>query len=233
MLRTAIKPGSPHNMKKLILILFVGISATTFSQTPISFGIRGGLSSSGMRGDAVSNLSDLLDFTNGMVTTSNRTGFYGGVYVNIPLDEKLSFEPGLYYSQKGYDLNGALNVKGLEFLGANAKAQLQSQYIDIPVLLKANLGGFQLFAGPQISYLMKADLRTSAGVLGINLLDKTMDATSQFNRWDAGITGGIGYSFSKNINITASYDYGLQKVDANKNVNAYNRGIKIGLGVGF
>ena len=233
-MRTALKSSSPNIMKKFLLLLFIAAtSATSFAQSNISFGVRGGLASYGMSGDAVNNLSSLLDFTDGMVTTSNRTGFYGGVYVNVPLDNTLSFEPGLYYSQKGYELKGALNVKGLDFLGANAKAQLQSSYIDIPVLLKANFGGFQVFAGPQFSYLMKADLRTTAGVLGINLLDRKMDATSQFNRWDAGVTGGVGYSFSKNINITASYDYGLQKVDANKNVNAYNRGFKIGLGVGF
>jgi hypothetical protein len=218
---------------KILLTLFVGISSFTFAQAPMTFGVRAGLSNTGMRGDAVNNLSTLLDYTNGMVTTSNRTGFYAGGYVNIPLDNMLSFEPGIYYTQKGYDLKGELNVKGLEFLGATAKAQLQSQYIDIPVLLKANLGGFQIFAGPQLSYLMKADLRTTAGVLGFNLLDKKLDATSQFSRWDAGLTGGIGINLSKNINLTASYDYGLQKVDANKNVNAYNRGFKVGIGVGF
>jgi hypothetical protein len=218
---------------KILLTLFVGISSFTFAQAPMTFGIRAGLSSTGMRGDAVNNLSSLLDYTDGMVTTGNRTGFYAGGYVNIPLDNMLSFEPGIYYTQKGYELKGELNVKGLEFLGANAKAQLQSQYIDIPVLLKANLGGFQIFAGPQLSYLMKADLRTTASVLGFNLLDRKMDATSQFSRWDAGITGGIGFDISKNINITASYDYGLQKVDVNKNVNAYNRGFKVGIGVGF
>jgi hypothetical protein len=34
----------------------------------------------------------------------------------------------LYYSQKGYELKGALNVKGIGFLGANAKAKLNAQY---------------------------------------------------------------------------------------------------------
>ena len=58
-----------------------------------------------------------------------------------------------------------------------------------------------------------------------------MDATAQFNRWDAGVTGGIGYQFSNGMNISASYDMGLTKIDANRNVNAYNRGIKIGIGV--
>jgi len=99
--------------------------------------------------------------------------------------------------------------------------------------LKGNFGGFQIFAGPQISYLASANLKTTAGVLGINLLNKTMDATSQFNRWDAGVTGGIGYQFSNGLNISASYDYGLSKVDASRRVNAYNNAIKLGIGINF
>jgi len=59
------------------------------------------------------------------------------------------------------------------------------------------------------------------------------DATNQFNRWDAGLTGGIGYQFTNGLNIMASYDYGLMKMDANENVKAYNRGIKLGIGVNF
>jgi hypothetical protein len=217
--------------KKILLIVSVFVGSFTFAQTTPSFGVKAGLLSSGMRGDAVDNFKGILDFADGNVTTRDHTGFFAGAYVTLPLGENFSLEPGVYYSLKGYELNGSLNVKGLDFLGANAKAVLQSQYVDMPLLLKGNFGGFQIFAGPQISYLAKADLRTTAGVLGVNLLNKTMDATSQLNRWDAGVTGGIGYEFVNGINISASYDYGLSKTDANKNVNAYNRGIKLGIGI--
>lgn len=219
--------------KQILLLIFIVTSTITFAQVSPSFGVRAGLTSSGMRGDAVTSLNNLLNFSNGMITTGNRTGFFAGTYVNIPVSNGISLEPALYYSQKGYELKGALNLKGMDFLSANAKAQLQSQYIDIPVLLKANVGGLQLFAGPQFSYLTKANLRTTAGVLGINLLNSTMDATSQFNRWDAGLTGGIGYQFANGLNIMASYDYGLSKADANQNLKAYNNSIKIGIGVGL
>ena len=219
--------------KQILLILSIVISTLSFSQSNISFGGRVGLSSAGMRGNAVNNLNNLLDFGNGMITTRNVTGFFGGVYTTIPLDNTISIEPALYYSQKGYELKGELNLKGMDFLGANAKAQLLSQYVDIPILLKANLGGLQIFAGPQFSYLAHADLKTTAGVLGFNLLNSKIDATQQFNRWDAAVTGGIGYQFSNGINLMASYDYGLSKLDANKNINAYNSAVKIGLGISF
>jgi len=219
--------------KQFLLILFIAISTISFSQEQPSFGGKVGLISSGMRGDAVNSLKNLLDFSNGMVSTSNLTGFFAGAYVSVPVDNVISIQPGLYYSQKGYQLKGALNLKGMDFLGANAKAILQSQYIDIPLLLNANVGGLQIFAGPQISYLVKSELRTTAGLLGVNLLNSKLDATGQFNRWDAALTGGIGYKFSNGLNLTASYDYGLSKVDANKNLKSYNQAVKIGLGIDF
>lgn len=221
-------------MKKQILLLAsVIVSTLAMAQTKPAFGIRAGLSSSSLKGDAVNSLNNLLDFTNGAITSGSHTGLFAGVYTTIPLAEKLSVEPAVYYSQKGYELTGALNIKGAEFLNANAKARLNSQYIDVPVVLKANLNGFQVFAGPQVSYLTKADLATSGGVLGFNVLNSKSDATSQFNRWDAGITAGIGYQFSNGLNIMAAYDHGLSKVDANKNFDSYNRSFKVGLGMSF
>ncbi|MGB8192114.1 MAG: porin family protein [Chitinophagaceae bacterium] len=220
-------------MKNTIL-LFIAftIASISFAQQP-SFGVRAGYVSSGMRGEAVNNFKNLLDFTDGMITTSNHSGFFAGGYASIPVGEIVSIEPGLYYSQKGYDVKGTLKGKGVELLGVNAGAKLTSQYIDLPVLIKANISGFQVFAGPQVSYLAKSDLRTTAGVLGFNLLNTKMDATEQFNRWDVGLTGGVGYQFANGVNISAAYDHGLSKVDANQNFDSYNRAFKVGVGVTF
>ncbi len=209
-------------------------SVAVQAQTAPSFGVKAGVISSGMRGDAVDNLKNLIDFTDGKVTTSNRTAVFLGGYANIPLSGGISVEPGIYYSQKGYQMKGELGIKGLDFLGANATAVLKADYIDLPVLLKANVGnGLQIFAGPQFSYLSSAKLATRASVLGINLLNKTFDATNQFNRWDMGVTAGVGYQFTNGMNISASYDYGLSKVDANQNVNSYNNSFKVGIGISF
>lgn len=219
--------------KHFLLFASVALSIGAMAQVQPSFGIKAGITSSGMRGEAVNNLQNLLDFADGMITTNNRNGFFAGGNVSIPVSQNISVEPGLYYAQKGYELRGDLNIKNVEFLGANAKAQLTSHYIDVPVLLKANLGGLQVFAGPQVSYLASASLRTTAGVLGFNLLNRTMDATEQFNRWDAGITGGVGYQFKNGLNLTAAYDHGLSRADANKSLESYNRSIKVGVGFSF
>ncbi|HUS03797.1 MAG TPA: porin family protein [Chitinophagaceae bacterium] len=211
-----------------------GRSTQVISKAKPTFGIRAGILSSGIRGEASNNLDDLLNFSNGMITTNSHTGFYAGGYASIPVGAGISLEPGAFYSQKGYEMTGSIESKTLGFLGAGAKAKLQSEYIDIPILLKANLGsGLQIFAGPQFSYLIKANLNTTAGLLGIDLLNNDMDVTKQFNQWDAAITGGIGYKLSNGININASYDYGLSKIDKNQNSKAYNYAIKLGVGIEF
>ena len=221
-------------MKKHILFfsaLFV--SALAMAQAGPSFGIRGGVTSSRMKGEAVNSLQNLIEYTNGAITSNNRTGFFGGGFVNIPLGGPVSVEPGVFYAQKGYELNGSMSVKGAEVLSAKGQAQLTSHYIDIPLLLKAEMGGFQVFAGPQVSYLAKADLKTTAGVLGFNILNRTMDASEEFNRWDAGITGGVAYQFANGFQVMGAYDHGLSKVDANKQFESYNRSFKVGVGYRF
>jgi hypothetical protein len=71
------------------------------------------------------------------------------------------------------------------------------------------------------------------GVLGFNVLDRKMDATEQLNRWDASVTGGVGYQFGNGFNVMAAYDHGLSKADANKNFDSYNNSFKIGVGINF
>jgi len=221
-------------MKKQILLLTITtLSIGAFAQAP-TVGIEAGLSSSSIRGEAASNLNNLIDFANGMLTTQNRTGFYVGLNTTIPLSKSIFVQPGLYYSQKGYEMRGDFAIKGLEFLGANARARLQNDYIDIPVLIKANVAnGLQIFGGPQISYLSTSKLKINAGALGFDLYNKTIDSKEQFNQWDMGLVGGLGYEFKNGLNINASYNYGLSRVDANKNVNGYNNGFKVGVGIRF
>lgn len=224
-------------MKKQILLYFFSLLAFTgFSQNlkkeKTTFTVQAGLASYTMSGDAVGSLKDVIEYTNGAISTKSRTGFYAGASADIPLSRQLAFSPGLFYTQKGYELSGKLNIKDVEFLGVNATAKLQSQFIDLPLQLKAKLGNVNIFAGPQFSYLMRSDFVARGGLLGVNLFNTKSDVTSQFNKWNTGVTAGIGVNID-NITLNASYDYGLSKADANKNIDAYNRGIKIGVGVSF
>ncbi len=84
--------------KQILLICSLAFSTIMFAQTSPSFGVRAGVSSARMSGEAANNLNDLLDFAQGNVTTGNHTVFFGGCYVNIPLTTQSSVEPAVYYT---------------------------------------------------------------------------------------------------------------------------------------
>ena len=178
-------------MKNIILpVIGLLLSVTSFAQR-IHYGIWcWSLVRTTSVATQLQTLKQVLNFTNGVVSTGPVTGFYGGGYANISVSNNFSVEPGLYYSTKGYAITGSYTVKGFDILSANAKAALHSSYIEMPLLLKANFNGLQVFAGPQLSYLTNASVKTSAGLAGINLYTGNMDITSQINRWDAAITAG-------------------------------------------
>ncbi len=219
---------------KILPAVLSAFALSITAQAQITKGIHAGAAVTNWRGDASGTLNDIVKATNGFLQTAPKTSFYVGGFVNIPVTKAVSIEPGINYTQKGYTLRGDLAIDKLNFLGANAGAKVESQYIDIPIVLKVQpVKGLQIFAGPQLSYLVKSNLKVDAGILGISLLKRSVDLTSNFNRIDAGVTGGIGYRFTNGLRITGSYDRGLSRLDKNSNLKAYNEAFKVGLGFSF
>lgn len=203
-------------------------------QAQVSYGIRAGVNFAKWQGDDLQIIEDLLDKTDGYVVTKGKTGIHIGGYVNIPISRTFSFEPGIAYSKKGYAIKGDFQIPVLKYLGINAGARVQSHYIDIPLVLKANLvKGLKIYAGPQVSYLVHSSLNAKLGILGISIFNKGVGITGRFNKADLGLTGGIGYEFDNGINLQAGYDYGLSKLDKNDNYEAYNRVVKVSVGYTF
>jgi hypothetical protein len=222
-------------MKKIYaLAAVILVFAATNVNAQLNYGVNAGVTRSSLKGEAMGSLNELVDFTNGMVTTQPRTGIFAGAFVEMPLGGVVSIQPAVYYSQKGYSMRGDLGGDKIDFLGAGVRADLQSHYIDIPVVFKAEVAkGLQVFAGPQISYLVKSNLKMDAGLLGISLFKRTMDVTENFNKADWGLTGGLGYTFDNGFAINAAYDHGLSRLDKNNRMESYNRSFKIGVGFRF
>ena len=200
----------------------------------LRYGINAGINHSTWKGDAVGSIENLVELSNGYITQQARNGIYAGGFLEMPLGGKITLQPGVYYSQKGYVLKGSLTGDKFDFLGVNAKAELQSHYIDVPLVLKAEIAkGLQVYAGPQLSYLVKNNLRMDAGLLGFSLVKTNMDVSEHFNRADLGITGGASYTFDNGFSVNAGYDHGLSRLDKNSNFKSYNRTIKVGVGFRF
>jgi hypothetical protein len=222
-------------MKKiytLTAILFLFITSQVNAQ--VKYGVSAGLNHSSWKGDAVGNLNTLLDFSNGMIITQPKIGIFAGGFTEIPIGGSFSIQPGLYYSQRGYSLKGQLETGKLDFLAAGARANLTSHYIDIPLVLKAEIAkGLQIYAGPQLSYLVKSNLKMDAGLLGISLFQTNMDVTNNFNKTDIAVTGGASYTFDNGFSVNAGYDRGLSRLDKNSNLKSYNNTFKVGVGFKF
>jgi hypothetical protein len=82
-------------MKKQLLFASLFISSFAFAQNKTSFNIKGGVVNAGIKGEASNSLNDIIDYTGGMITTSNRTGFFAGGSVQIPVTNQISIEPGI------------------------------------------------------------------------------------------------------------------------------------------
>jgi len=221
-------------MKKIFAVTLFTVTMVNASKAQVSYGIRSGVNYATWDGEDIQIIEDLVDKTEGYIVTKGRTGLHIGGYVNIPLSEVFVFEPGLAYSKKGYSLKGDFQIPVLKYLGVNARAQVQSHYIDIPLVMKANVyKGIQVYAGPQISYLVRSTLNAKIGILGITLFNRGFGITERFNKMDVGLTGGVGYEFENGLNVRAGYDYGLSPLDKNDNYAAYNRVAKISVGFSF
>ena len=220
--------------RKILLSITSALLFCNILHAQVNYGIRGGVNFAKWQGDDLQVIEDLLDKTDGYLVTSGKTGFHLGGYVHIPLSETFAFEPGLQYSKKGYSIKGDFQINALKILAINAGARVQSHYIDVPLLLKANVAkGLQVYAGPQVSYLLRSTLNAKLGVLGISIFNKGVGITGRFNKVDLGLVAGIGYEFDNGLNIRAGYDYGLSRLDKNDNYGAYNRVVKISVGYSF
>ena len=221
-------------IKKLFAIGIFTLTINNIINAQVTYGVRSGINYAKWQGEDLQIIEDLIDKTDGYIVTKGRTGLHIGGYVHIPLSETFAFEPGLAYSKKGYSLKGDFQIPVLKYLGINARAQVQSHYIDIPLLIRANVyKGLNVYAGPQVSYLVRSTLNAKIGVLGITLFNRGVGITERFNKVDMGLTGGIGYQFENGLNVQAGYDYGLSKLDKNDNYSAYNRVVKVSVGFSF
>ncbi|MCW1962165.1 porin family protein [Chryseobacterium viscerum] len=148
----------------------------TPSASKIKFGLKAGLN--------VSNLSNM--------DMKSKAGFYGGVFMNIPVAKDFSVQPEVLYSAAGAKEKGGSN------------ATLEIEYISIPVMFQYKvLPKLYVEAGPQFSFLMDARLKDSEGSLLLK------DATRGF---DFGIGLGAGYNITKNIGVNVRYTAGLSEI---------------------
>ncbi|MDR6762771.1 opacity protein-like surface antigen [Flavobacterium sp. 2755] len=183
-------------MKKVILSAIAVMAFGMTNAQDVKFGLKGGLNASNFSGD-----TEGLDF-------KSRFGFNVGGFAEIKFSEKFAIQPEVLYSTQGAKVdNFGLEIDGLGFFTGDASFNFA--YINVPVMFKYFAAEkFSLEAGPQIGFLVSAELKTKVDGYG----SSTQDIKDNFESIDFGLNLGAGYDFTENFFVGARYNLGLANI---------------------
>lgn len=195
-------------MKKQILVfatilMGMSVSAQSWSEE-FQIGARGGV-----------NFANVVD--SDFDSPDGRTSFYLGLLAELPLSERFSVQPEVFYSGQGYDINDLPNQRDAEF---------QIDYIQVPLLAKFYLiEGLNLHAGPQFGFKVNEEIDFAPNDNGGDF------DTDSIKTFDFQLTGGVEYKFAQSFFVQARYAYGLSEVIDNSEI--HNSVFSAGLGYMF
>lgn len=204
-------------MKK-IFVLAAGLflAGAVHAQSPVRFGVKGGL-----------NLSNIIkDNGDNNFNTKINPGFNVGVTVDINLIEGVAFTPEALYSTKGYKLT------------SNAGEFTQTtNFIDVPILASIKLGGsgLNLVAGPQVSFLLSTKNKFESG-FGTVEQKSVEDDSDRFKKSLVGGVIGFRYDINSNVDFHGRYALDFQKNNengSNQTPEYKNQVFAIGFGYKF
>ncbi len=164
----------------------------------IGIGIKAGLNFANQTGDDVEDNSML-------------TALHGGVYATFNFGDRLAFQPELL-----------LNATGTTYdFGNDGKVDFKTTYVSVPLMLLFKLNEtFNIQAGPQLSFLTKAELTDG---------DTSIDFSDEVEPTEWGANIGLGLNFGK-LNVTGRYCIGLSNIAKESGVEVKNSVIQLSLG---
>jgi hypothetical protein len=187
-------------MRKIRVLIITGSVIYLLCAYPLSaqVGLKAGINFSTLSQKG----ADLVSFSWG-----SAAGFTLGVFYTVNINEYLAFQPELYYSKKGGQLEGGI-------LGVLASKSIAIHYLELPLLLKLKFPtqsriNPHLFVGPYLSF--KLSDKGEIKVLGIELEEELVKIKGS----DFGLVFGGGIDFKvKNaiVILDIRYDLGLVNI---------------------
>jgi hypothetical protein len=154
-------------------------------------GIKGGL-----------NISNLI--VDDVTDNNARLGFHAGVYGQLFSSRAFTIQPEVNFSTKGNKIEYA-NDNTL----VDQETKFNLSYIDIPILGVFKLGkAAEIHAGAYWAYLVGANIDSDGDLDG----DFTRLDRDNFDKWDYGLVGGLGFNLGKGAQLGARYNYGLNEI---------------------
>lgn len=181
------------------------------------------------------------------VDASNGIGFHLGGYAQVPISDKLSFQPELLYSARGVKENLDETLTYTDAFGdqvterSEGEAKVSIGYLEVPLLLAIQAGeGFNIHVGPvlalRMGYNSSVDYTQTTTVNGSTSTTSVSGESSD----DTGVAGfdfgaavGLNYELESGLNFGLRYIRGFSSIaeDAVDPVN-YN-GLQVSLGYTF
>ena len=142
---------------------------------------------------------------------NTKFGYNVGLLGHIHMATSFAIQPEIVYSTQGttFDFGGVDN-------------NLKLNYVNIPLNFQYMFdNGFRLQAGPQLGFLVGADLESGNNVT---------DLKDNFKSTDFGLTVGMSYvKPSTGFGIDLRYNHGLTNINTTDVVKTYNRGVQFGV----
>lgn len=159
-------------------------------------GLRGGYSLSGWSG---------LVYVIPDVNYKTLNGFHGGLFVSVKIADNFTIEPALYYSLRGWEINGKLDDGTNSMEGTMTN---KISYIDAPLMFRIYLKGLNFGVGPQVALPLNSELNFEGkinGQSGSSNFENTVDLED----FEVALALAIGYEFNFGLSFHATYDLGL------------------------
>lgn len=188
-------------MSVLALMAFFGFAAQAQN---VNLGLKGGLNLASWSADGSG------------VDYENRVGFHGGLLAQFHVSPQFAIQPEVVYSSQG-----------TKYTIGNQEHNLAMNYVNIPVMLQAKLGGgLYAQAGPQIGFL--TSVSDKVGDTETGFFDK-----SDFKDNDVAIGFGLGYQGASGIGVDARYNLGVSNINNVGSNNIKNNTLQVGLFLKF
>ncbi|MBA4747033.1 MAG: PorT family protein [Muricauda sp.] len=210
-------------MKKANLLIALLICFTASAQFDNGFGIKAGTNYSQFRPDVEFNGEKVQDF-------QGKIGYYVGGFFNITISDKSCIRPELLLANQGTKTSSEFYVEYVDFsdpIVGEVVTKVNELMILLPIDFRIELvERFYLELGIQPGYAIKR-VGVTKKVPFDSSLEGEKETYSDFDEFDFGLNGGLGFDLTNQLELNLRYSYGLIERDDTIKTSV------ISLGLGF
>lgn len=232
-------------MKKLFIglaiagSLIVNAQEKTKSSSPITFGVKGGLTAS-----TISRSDDrYYEYGEHNDEDKLKVGFQAGVFVNIPVAEKFSIQPELLFNQLGSKVEERYyHYASNSSFKHSSEYTVNLNYLALPVMVQYNiLPQLYVEAGPEFGYLLGGKVKGD-DITTMTTGNSTTTSRESYSddlpmdlyrRFNFGIGVGAGYYFTQNFGVTARFTAGISNIMKETDYKMRNNAFQVGVAYKF